>query len=123
MKLLCVLIMLSRSNLTKVIDPGLLRLKHRVGPLRRKGTEHTKIISRTGHWSVHFSFIIENSNLFSITVISKNFHSSFQYHEIKHFFPSFIIIKTINYYLLLIIYYLLFINLTPFHNHTISLDF
>jgi len=39
MKLLCVLIMRSRPNLTKVISPGLLRPKHREGPSRNKGTE------------------------------------------------------------------------------------
>ena len=65
---------------------------------------------------LYFSFIIENNNLFIITIISKNLHLSFQYKEHKHFIPSFIIIKTIN-------YYLLYINSTPFHNQTISLQF
>jgi len=47
MKLLCVPILRSRPNLTKVIDPGLHRLKHRAGLSWRKRTEHASWYKRT----------------------------------------------------------------------------
>jgi len=62
MKLLRVPILHSGPNLTKVIGPGLHRLKHRACLLwcKRteqaswyKRTEHTKTLPRTGNWLVH----------------------------------------------------------------------